>query len=90
MGTWAKDTVTGFEGRIIAMFSCITGCDQYQLQPLAKEGNDNPKPLYFDCIRLEVMPEHGVMDLGGTTEEKEHIDKNRGCDTSAPSSRAPE
>jgi hypothetical protein len=53
LGCKAKDVVTGFEGVVTGFVRFITGCDQYCLSPLAKDGKME-QGIYFDSTRLEV------------------------------------
>jgi hypothetical protein len=75
LGKKAKDKITGFEGFLTGHANYITGCDQYLIQPSAKEG-EFKDPLWFDESRLEIISD-------GITEEEVKGEEN-GCDYSAP------
>lgn len=56
-GIVAKDTVTGFIGRITGRVNYLTGCDQYVLTPEAKDNKvDDGK--WFDETRLIIVNDH--------------------------------
>jgi hypothetical protein len=58
MNVVAKDTVSGFEGIIIARSAHLFGCAQYGLAPqdLASDGTTK-KTEYFDESRIEILDE---------------------------------
>ena len=72
VGYTAKCEVTGFTGVIICYFSCLTGCDQYQLQPKVKDGA-HVSSRWFDCNKLVLTKAKRVV-LDAAKE-------NPGCDT---------
>jgi len=49
--TKATDSLTGFTGTVTARCEYITGCVQYQVQPMAKDG-EFKEPHWFDEDRL--------------------------------------
>lgn len=51
LGFVGKDKITGFEGIITSRCQYITGCDQYALQPPAKDG-DIKDAKWFDEGRI--------------------------------------
>lgn len=67
LGRKGKDIVTGFEGVIISLIHYLTGCSQYGITPLAKDG-DIKDSRYFDISRVEVGER--VMEMNKTSEEK--------------------
>jgi hypothetical protein len=75
LGVRAKDKITGFEGIVTGKASYLTGCDQYSLQPEAKE-SDYKEGRWFDVGRL-VFVNNGILP------EEVQSDKN-GADFSAP------
>ena len=54
LGKKAKDKVTGIEGVIISKITYLTGCDQYGITPLAKEGKILDTH-YFDVKRVAII-----------------------------------
>lgn len=75
-GVKVKDKITGFEGTVTAKCSFITGCDQYLVQPPAKEG-DFKEGKYFDEGRLVFVSDTEVSKDSVKSAEK-------GCDSFAP------
>lgn len=66
LGVYARDILTGFEGWVVAHNQYITGCDQFQLQPEIKAGEEEkgvPNTFSFDVTRLEVNTNKPVLDL---------------------------
>lgn len=61
LGLAGKDKVTGFEGIITARAQYLTGCDQYSLQPPAKDG-DVKAGQWFDEYRIEIIGEGIAID----------------------------
>lgn len=76
LGKKAKDKITGFEGTLTGKASYITGCDQYLLQPSAKDG-EFKNGVWIDSGRLEVIGE-------GITVESVKADDNGGPGYNAP------
>lgn len=56
LGITVKDKITGFSGIITGLARYITGCDQYLVQPEAKNG-DYKEGRWFDEGRLVEVPE---------------------------------
>ena len=56
LGTQVKDTLTGFEGIILARAEYLTGCHHYGVQPrqLDKEGK-RPDWEWIDATYLEAV-----------------------------------
>ena len=66
MGKLARDKVTGFEGVIVGVCAYLTGCDQYGIQPPAKDGEIKPSQ-WFDVHRVEIVGEGvRVADVSST------------------------
>ena len=53
-GEKVRDKVTGFEGVVTGFVTYISGCDQYLVNPPAKDGG-YVKGEYIDDIRLEAV-----------------------------------
>lgn len=53
LGVKAKDKITGFAGTVTGRAQYLTGCDQYLLNPPAKDGA-LVDSQWFDEQRLEV------------------------------------
>lgn len=71
-----KDVITGFEGIITGHADYITGCDQFLVQPSAKDG-EWKEARWFDEKRLEVVD----FDISSI---KLKESKENGADISAP------
>jgi len=75
LGKHGKDKITGFEGTITSEHHYLTGCNQYGLQPKAKEDGTLPDSHYFNINRIEVSGEpiqiSGAKDDPGC-DSKEH------------------
>lgn len=56
MGAKVIDKITGFEGIITGAASYLTGCNQYLLQPPAKDG-EFKEGLWFDENRIGTIRE---------------------------------
>jgi hypothetical protein len=54
MGDHVKDKVTGFAGVVTAFSTAITGCDQYLVNPPAKDG-EYKRGEWLDDVRLELV-----------------------------------
>jgi hypothetical protein len=66
LGKKARDKVTGFEGVITGRAQYLTGCDQYVVVPLVKDGSFQ-RGEWFDEGRLEVIGEGiSAADVAGT------------------------
>jgi hypothetical protein len=76
LGVKAKDKITGHEGILTGRASYITGCDQYLVQPPAKDG-EFKNGTWIDEGRLEVTGE-------GVTAESVKADDNGGPGHNAP------
>ena len=79
IGDYAKDTVTGFEGYIIATAAYLTGCDRVLLQPKCegKITNEVKESYWFDDTRILVAT--NVAPLKLPTEKRDN-----GADKDAP------
>lgn len=53
LGQKGRDKITGFDGIIVGRAQYLTGCDQYALAPLARDGKIEPSQ-WFDEGRIEV------------------------------------
>lgn len=53
LGQKARDKVTGFDGILTARCTYFTGCDQYSIQPPAKDGKVESS-MWFDETRIEI------------------------------------
>ena len=65
-GTKVRDKITNFEGIVTGKASYITGCDQYLVQPPAKDW-DYKDGRWFDSGRLTVV-EEGVISTEDVTD----------------------
>jgi hypothetical protein len=74
----AKDQLTGFTGKITGHADYITGCDQYLIQPDAKEG-EWKEARWFDEGRLEV-----IVSAGQALEVADLQAEKNGADSPAP------
>lgn len=54
-GEKAKDTITGYEGTIVARAEYMFGCVQLQLE--GTDHNGSPKSWWFDEPRVVAIPE---------------------------------
>lgn len=54
LGVKAKDKITGFEGIVYGKAQYLTGCDQYCIQPQAKDGEWKDS-VWIDEGRIEVL-----------------------------------
>lgn len=52
MGIIARDSITGFEGRVTAICEYITGCHQALVQPRVKDDGTFVEPRWIDLDRL--------------------------------------
>lgn len=76
LGQKGRDKVTGFEGIITGRCQYLTGCDQYNLIPPAKDGKiENAQ--WFDEGRIEIIG-------AGITAADVTADKNGGPNRDAP------
>lgn len=58
MNVVAKDTISGFQGVIIARNAHLFGCAQYGLAPQELASDGSPKKTdYFDESRIEILDE---------------------------------
>ena len=55
----ASDMITGFTGKITGHSDYITGCDQFLVQPDAKDGQWQ-EGRWFDVGRLNIVGSDGV------------------------------
>lgn len=53
LGETVRDIITGFQGVITGHVDYITGCDQYILQPKAKDKKTTSDALWVDEDRLQ-------------------------------------
>lgn len=56
LGKRARDRVSGFEGVIVGLCEYLTGCNQYGIQPPAKDGKLD-SAQWFDVYRVEIIGE---------------------------------
>lgn len=75
LGSKAKDRITGFVGVITGHSRYITGCDQYLLNPPAKDGA-LVDSQWFDEQRLEVDTGTPAVSLDNS--------RGNGADRAAP------
>lgn len=73
LGDTAKDTLTGFEGIVVATNRNISGCDQIALQPEMKDGAFQ-ESRWFDIERIAQVE-------AGTVA---YTDRRSGADTTPP------
>lgn len=67
LGKLARDRVTGFEGRVMAVCHYWTGCDQVMLTPdtVAESDGTRLKSEWFDDVRLEIDSSGDAITLPG-------------------------
>jgi hypothetical protein len=77
LGDVARDTITGFEGVVIAETKWLHGCRRLMLQPRAlHEGKpidavsfDEPQLAYVEIACVDGVPVEGTADTGGPRPE---------------------
>ncbi len=74
LGSYVRDTVTGFEGATIGFTAYLTGCATYLVQPKTKDGAW-VESRWIDDDRLQVM----------TIEPVKLVQTRPGGDKAAPS-----
>jgi hypothetical protein len=74
LGDEAQDTLTGFQGIIVATNRNISGCDQIALQPTMADGKFEDS-RWFDIERMALVEANKV----------EFTKRRTGADTSPPS-----
>lgn len=80
-GVKAKDKITGLEGVVTAHSDCITGCDQYYLQPQVDEKGGKREGQWFDENRIEVTDAKAIsLEPVAAAEPLRAV----GCDTPMP------
>lgn len=58
VGDLAKDTITGFEGVIVAKCQYLFGCSRVLIEPCALQENGQPhESCWFDIYRIEIVKE---------------------------------
>lgn len=63
MGAVAKDSISGFEGVIIARNAHLFGCAQYGLAPQELNADGSTKKTeYFDEARINIVQENGSVE----------------------------
>ena len=62
LGYEVKDKVSGLTGVAFEYVKFITGCDQYMIQPAAKEDGTMPRNSLIDFTRLEKTKEDRAME----------------------------
>jgi hypothetical protein len=68
VGDVARDTITGFEGVVIARTEWLNGCARVTLQPKALHEGKPVEAQCFDELQLEVLQRKGfkpVRETGG-------------------------
>lgn len=75
LGVKAKDKITGFEGIVTGVASYLTGCNQWLLQPPAKDG------AYVEGRWLD---EGKIEAIGEGINAKEVKAEENGCDAPSP------
>lgn len=75
LGAKAKDRITGFVGIVTGRASYLTGCDQYLINPPAKDGA-LVESQWFDEQRLAVDADADVIRLDNSA--------GNGADRAAP------
>ena len=53
LGETARDTISGYEGTVVARFEYLNGCIRYELMAKNKTKTDEPKGFIFDEEQLE-------------------------------------
>ena len=76
LGIPVKDKITDFEGIITGVASYLTGCDQYLIQPPAKDG-EYKDGRWFDEGRLKETKKKKIS-------KKSVKGDDNGCDYIAP------
>lgn len=79
LGSHVKDTLSGFEGIVIAVTHWLYGCNRYGVQP---KGLHEGKPIeaqWFDEAQLECIVEN----------KKQRANSDRGGPRNDPTSRRP-
>lgn len=79
LGITAKDKITGIQGVITSRVQCLTGCNQYHIQPVDIKDNKYPTGVYLDEHRLEILT-----TVPKVTLEKTSPEQRNGCDTPMP------
>lgn len=54
-----KDTITGFQGKVMAIADYAYGCKQILVQPPVKEDGDWQKAHWFDEPQLVIVKSNG-------------------------------
>ena len=54
-GTKVRDKISGAEGMVTGYASYVTGCLQVMVTPRVKAATDEPKSMWLDEGRLEVV-----------------------------------
>ena len=75
LGVTVRDKITGFSGIITGHAEYLTGCDQYAVQPDAKD-NKWEDGKWFDEGRIEL--------IGKGINKKDVLGDKNGADFSAP------
>lgn len=71
-GDFARDTITGFEGIVVATTDWLYGCRRLTLQPKAMHDGKPIEPQTFDEPQLELVSKEevkGKNDTGGPRPE---------------------
>lgn len=55
LGDVARDTITEFEGTVVARTQWLTGCDRITLQPKVKKDGSVPESITFDEPTCELV-----------------------------------
>lgn len=55
LGEKCKDTISGYEGTVVARFEYLNGCVRYELQGRNEKPTDEPKSFIFDEDQLEKL-----------------------------------
>lgn len=55
LGDTVRDTITDFQGIVVARIEYLTGCMQFGVAPKAGSDGKVPDTVYFDYTRLEVV-----------------------------------
>lgn len=83
---YARDMFTGIKGLVTGHCDYLTGCDQYLLQPPAKDDGTFVEARWFDESRLSVIPtvKRDSIEAEGFFNRKHNLAKLDGPGEMAP------
>ncbi len=59
LGDVARDTITGFEGTVVARTDWLNGCSRFSLQPKGLHDGKIIEADWFDDMQIEVVKAKG-------------------------------